>query len=408
MHTSRTTLRAAAALVAAAVVSACSAAADTPAEPRVLTVYLSDDWAVAPAVVDAVRTFEADNPGVDVQVESPDFSDLPTAVRTTMGAGRDVGLAQWHAFAAGARGWAEPLDDVWESFEPDSYLPGAVEDVRWDGSIYGIPLDTNAMVMVTNDDMLEQAGVAPDGIRTFEDLADAARAVSAPRRFGFLASASSWTTYGFIRANGGEVVEAGEAGPPRFTLDAPAVVDTFAFLHGLVAEDHVLAPDRPNFARDARQLFLDGTTAMLFTGTWDVATLQRSDVTFRWSVHPVPRGASDGGTVLGGSSLYVPEGSAQRDLAIAFARHLTSDEVALRLWEEEGRLPARTHVLEDPLGSSEAYATVVRELPAASPMRLIAFPRADRVYEDLLPELLSGDADPAVLLHQAQAAAEAP
>jgi multiple sugar transport system substrate-binding protein len=324
-----------------------------------------------------------------------------------MGAGRDVGLAQWHAFAAGARGWAEPLDDVWESFEPDGYLQGAREDVMWDGSVYGIPLDTNAMVMVTNDDLLEQGGIAPDGIRTFEDLAAAARAVSAPRRFGFLASASSWTTYGFIRANGGEVVEADDAGPPRFTLDAPAVVDTFAFLHELVAEDHVLAPDRPNFARDARQLFLDGTTAMLFTGTWDVATLQRSDVTFRWSVHPVPRGTTDGGTVLGGSSLYVPEGSGQRDLAIAFARHLTSDEMALRLWEEEGRLPARTRLLEDPLGSSELYATVVRELPVASPMRLIAFPRADRVYEDLLPELLSGEADPAALLHQAQAAAEA-
>lgn len=404
-------VRAVATLVVAAAAAACTSAPPAATTDRILTVYLSEDWVDAGPVVEAVRTFERDHPGVDVQLEAPEFSDIPTAVRTATGAGRSVDLAQWHAFAAGARGWAEPLDDLWESFEPDRYLEGAVDDVTWEDTVYGIPLDTNAMVMVTNDDLLRGAGVDPGGIDTFDDLAAAARAVSRPNGFGFLASASSWVTYGLVRANGGEVVET-EGGQARFTLDAPEVVETFTLLHELVRDGHVLAPDLPNYSGDAYSLFVTGTTAILFTGSWDIASLQSDEgLEFSWSVHPVPRGADDGGTVLGGSSLYVPTGATDRELAVAFARHLTADEVALELWRQEGRLPARADLLDADVGAAEPYATVVGQLPAASPMRLIAFPVADRVLEDLLPTLLSGgEDDPADLLAGAQrrAAGEAP
>ncbi|MEX0834841.1 MAG: extracellular solute-binding protein, partial [Nitriliruptor sp.] len=131
-------------------------ASGTAAAPRpALSVVLADDWETAPTVRQVVRDFERDHE-VRVQVQAAPFSQIPDLVRNASDLGDPFDLAHWHAFAAAADGLAEPLDERWRvaGLRAADYLPGAVDDVTWEGVRYGVPLDVNALVLLASADAL--------------------------------------------------------------------------------------------------------------------------------------------------------------------------------------------------------------------------------------------------------------
>jgi multiple sugar transport system substrate-binding protein len=82
---------------------------------------------------------------------------------------------------------------------------------------------------------------------------------------------------------------------------------------------------------------------------------------------------------------------------------LTEDEVALRLAEEEGRLPARARVFEEPLFRSDPLvAAFVDQLPTAEVMPLIAYPEVADVFREALEDAVSGRLEPAEALAEIQ------
>ncbi|MBA2530359.1 MAG: sugar ABC transporter substrate-binding protein, partial [Euzebyales bacterium] len=394
-------------LLSLAMVAACATAPDAP-QPRTLTVLMADDWAQNAPFIDAVRTFERQHPGVDVQVRGLPFNQIPATVEASIGAGDPPDVAHFHAFAAAANGYAEPLDDVWsQSLQAEDFLPGAVEDVSWAGRRYGVPLDTNAMVLFVNADALHRAGVPfPRGATTFGDMERIARAVTAPdgRRRGIALAASSWTTYGWVRANGGEIMTVTDDGDVRFTLDDPAVVQAVAFLGRLVRQGTAFPPSTRDVSSDAFTLFRSQSAALHVSGTWELAALDELAPGFDYQIEPLPRG-QDGTTVgsaLGGSSLYVPTGAKHRKLAVDFMLHLTSDAYALRLAEEEGRLPAKRALFDAPFFDTPAYRTVLRQLETAHPLLGPAFPEAEEAFKQAYEAVFTGRANAREALRRAQ------
>lgn len=148
------------------------------------------------------------------------------------------------------------------------------------------------------------------------------------------------------------------------------------------------------------------------SGSWDLPITRRAlqaeyeveDV----AVLPVPQADADAPrTVLGGSSLFVPRGAEHRELAFELMLALTEDEVALRLAEEEGRLPARSRVLEHELFSSTPDLTAfVQQLEHAEVMPLIAFPEVAGAFRDSLEDMLTLRTTPEEAMAQVQAFAE--
>jgi maltose-binding protein MalE len=70
---------------------------------------------------------------------------------------------------------------------------------------------------------------------------------------------------------------------------------------------------------------------------------------------------------------------------------LTADDVALRLVEEEGRLPARTDVLAgEAFTTSPDLAAFVEQLEHAEAMELIAYPDVAAAFGEGLESILSG------------------
>lgn len=393
--------------------AACSPP-EPPADPGPtrLRVLMTDDWGDRPAFLAAVKEFEDNNRGVRVEIEMLPISNMAGAVRAQLRAGEPADLVQWHAYAAGAQGLAEPLDDLWDEngIRASEFFPGAVADVEWDGRLYGLPLDINALVLFYRPETFSEAGLDPPGdTTTFGDLERFGEAITSPdgsRRLIAIAS-SYWAAYGWVRANGGELVTI-EEGQPRYTLDSPRVIETLEFLSGLAERGYAFRPEGASSSADALALFRRGSAGMHASGSWDLAKLDRETLGATYGAAPMPRGTTGrtAGSVTGGSSLFVPKGAANRELAFELMMTITSDRHALELARQERRLPVRPRVYSDPFFDDPALQVVLKQLETAHPLLIEAFPEAAAAWDTAFGEVMRNGADPAAALRAAQAAAE--
>lgn len=400
-------------VLAAALVAGC-AAAPVEADPITLRVVMADDWASAPVVGEAIEGFERAHPGVRVRVQPSPFSQIPELVSTANELGQPYALAHWHAFAAAAAGTAQPVDDLWEEagLRAGDYLPGAIDDVTWEGGLYGVPLDVNALVLMANADQLRDAGLVREDLATLDGFRAAAATLRSETDadHAIAVTASSWAAYGWMTAAGGRLIDGEDAqGAPRFTFEDPRNIDALDLLVDLVVSGDAPPPFAPDLAIDAIAAFATGETALHVSGSWDLPSTRRAlnvdtevdDIV----VLPLPqRDPADPRTVLGGSSLFVPEGAEHRDLAFELMLALTTDEMALELAGQEGRLPARASVYEAPMfASSPDLAAFVEQLPDATVMPLIAYPEVAAAFRDGLERTLAGQLTPADAMSEVQA-----
>jgi multiple sugar transport system substrate-binding protein len=406
------------------VLAAGCALSSTASEPATLRVIMADDWASAPLVAEVIAAFEEDHPGVRVQLQGSPFSQIPELVDTAEELGQPYDLAHWHAFAAAASGLADPVDDLWAEFDLDAadYLPGAVLDVTWDGSRYGVPLDVNALVLMANRNLLAEAGISEEDLERVEGFAGHATTLAALEStdHAVAVTASSWAAYGWIVAGGGQLLDTAddgtavldERGLPTFTFDHPrtvAMVDTLAWLVDSGVAPPPLAPD---LAMDAISSFAEGRAALHTSGSWDLPIARRTAQANITSddvvVLPLPQlDPATPRTVLGGSSFFLPEGAPERELAFELALAFTELEVGLALAEQEGRLPALTAAYDAPLfASSPDLAAFVRQLEHAQVMPLIAYPEVAVAFRDGLDAALGGRVSAAEAMAGVQAAAE--
>jgi len=408
--------------LAAATVACGSSGPEQPT--TLLRVLMTDDWVTVP-FVDAVRSFEREHPTVRVVIEKGPISLLTDAVRAGIGSGAPPDVVQGHAFSAAGQGLAQPLDDLWAAHLDDAeFFPGAVEDVTWGGHRYGVPLDTNALVLLYNADLLRAAGVAePRADMTFPEFEAMTKALTSAdgQRRGFVVPTSTWWTYGWIRANGGETVQFTADGTAQFSLDAPAVVQTMSFLSGLIDKGYAFPPRAADsHSGDAVALFASGAVAIHASGSWDLVTLRHVVPGTHWRVALMPKGTSaapggpgvaqggGAGSALGGSSMWVPQKSEHRELAFEFMTHLINDDNALRLAREEGRLPVRPRVFEDPFFDDPDLQIFLAQLRNAHPPKLGAFEQPSQQFSSAIEDVLRpGGADPQVAMHDAQVGASA-
>lgn len=404
-------------------IAGCTGSAAAP-EPVTLRVVLADDWASVPLVGEIAEAFERDHPGVRVQVQGTPFSQIPEVVASAAELGQPYDLAHWHAFAAAAAGLAEPVDARWEAdgLDPDVYLPGAVIDVTWDGQRYGLPLDVNALVLLANGELLRAAGLTPEDLSEAATFTDrAAQLAALPEAdHALVITGSSWAAYGWIVANGGQLLELAPDGTaaldadglPTFTFQHPATVAALEALVELVRSGSAPPPLAVDLAISAVAPFADGRSVLHTSGSWDLPITRRAmeldTEVEEVLVLPLPQAdPAQPRTVLGGSSLFLPVGGEHQELAFALARALTEREVGVALAATEGRLPARRDAYDDPLfASSPDLVAFVDQLDHATVMPLIAFPEVSVAFRDGLEAVLGQRSTPAEAMADVQRVAD--
>lgn len=362
-------------------------------EPIVLKVWLAADYANEAPFVDLVKRFEETYPNIDVQVTGYEWEVLAANVKIAVTGGDPPDVAHQHAFAMGAQGYAEPLDDLWAAWGAEPlFLPGAMKDVEWKGIKYGVPLDVNCLMLFYNQEMFDAAGLAyPTNEWTLVDVLEAAKKLTNEKegRFGLANSAGGWDVSGLAKANGANLVNIVD-GKAKANLDDPRVIEVVKAVTEATWKDRIASVPPPQ----ARQsdapvwLFANEKAAMFISGPWDLGRLRNEfAVDFKFGTSRLPLGmrGTTIGSVQGGGSLFVPAGSKNREAAFEFMKWAVSDYNQMRMAKDMARFPVTRHLYEDEYFAQEPLLKPFLEmLPYASPYMLDPYPEAGKAWEDAI------------------------
>lgn len=121
--------------------------------------------------------FTATNPGVNVELV-PSSTDHEGEIKTRLASGNIPDIWMKHGWSVGRYGdFLLPLEDeAWAADLNPALEPVMVSD---EGHLYAFPIDLDIAGILYNADVLAEAGVAPEDIKTWDDFMADADAVAA-------------------------------------------------------------------------------------------------------------------------------------------------------------------------------------------------------------------------------------
>ncbi len=328
-----------------------------------------------------LREFERAHPGVRVKGEAlPWTSDDQHQFYVINLEGRSPGFdvmmldCIWVPEFARA-GW---LTDLTGRLQPDElapFFPSAVASATYDGRVWALPWNFNVGLLYYRADLLARYGLRPP--ETYEELVEQVRRIRAgerdPKLDGYVWQGKQ---YEGLVVN---VLEAFWANGARLLADDGTVfpeparaADALKFLRGLIETG--VSPAWTTAADEelSRRAFGDGHAIFLRNWPYAMDLFESSGSAVRGKVAfaPLPgraRGEPGAGST-GGAHLGVSSRSLHPDLALALARHLTSERAQRAIALGAALSPTRLTLYRDP--------EVVRERPAMP--RLLALALAGR------------------------------
>ena len=265
---------------------------------------------------EAVKRFEAENPGIKVEVTTIPYPEFQQRLLTAVQGGNapDVSTLDQIWIAAFAKAGAiMPLDEQARvaGIKADTFFKGAWDSANYDGKLWGIPFNVDVWSFsFYNNALMKAAGLDPASMVSFDGLKAAAAKLTDTSKgrygVGLFAHKGEDTVVvldSFIFSNGGKVLD--ENGKCALTSDAAAVA----------ALDYLqsLAPYAPKgilnaSSGDMRELFLNGSLAIEFWPALEQPTLQKSKLDWDFVVGHAPEGKKPIGT-YGGWNLVVYKSS---------------------------------------------------------------------------------------------------
>lgn len=258
-------------------------------------------------------------------------------------------------------------------FDPSKWA--AAQDAS--GKVFAMPWDSGTSALYLRSDYLQQAGVDPASLRTWDDFTSAAQAIKA--KTGKTALDSDLSTGALflqlLQQQGTGIFDANG----DVTVNNPKAVATLTWiakLNKLGLINNVKGWDARVSAAKA------GKSAFAETAVWWAGTLKSEapELKGKFRVQPLPVFAADDAqtTNNGGSNLTVPTQSKNPELAVDFMTYVLMDPARqTEMSEKEGLFPAYLPALSQPAFSAadpyfggeqqlRVFADLTSKIPAIS------------------------------------------
>lgn len=264
-----------------------------------------------------VKAFEADNPGITVDVTTLPYADYFTALQTDLAGGTasdvfDIEFANYAAYQA--NGVLAPLPGV-DTSVYQANLAGAY------ATQYALPSSFSTVVLFYNKDLFDAAGVSyPTNDWTWADAQAAAQKITDKDKgiFGAYQPISFYEYYKALAQAGGTFLsEDGKA----VAFNSPQGV---AAANWLVGKSGTTMPTpeqgagTPDFDT---KLFSEGKLGMWTTGIWMFGAL--ADAGFNWDIAVEP-GDTQQASAMFSNAVAVSATSKNAEAAQKWAQYLTS------------------------------------------------------------------------------------
>lgn len=119
-------------------------------ENQELEIWLPADQGQDPNFQTVKEKFEESYPNITINYNtSIPWEEMPSKVKLAVNSGAAPDLALHHSFVAGAQGFAEPLDDLWEKWgAEDEFMESSLQDCTWNNVKYGVPFNITSVCLL--------------------------------------------------------------------------------------------------------------------------------------------------------------------------------------------------------------------------------------------------------------------
>ena len=356
--------------------------------------------------------FEAENEGIDIQIEVVPWDVLLQKLTTDISGGVNADLAiigtRWLLDFV-EQGVAEPLDGYMDDAFRGRFIETFLSPSEMDGQTYGLPVAASARAMFYNEDLFEQAGVEPP--ETWEDVRAAAEAIAAldgdAAGYGLQGKEIETDVYFYypMWSFGGEIVEEdGTSG-----LDSEAAVEAATLYKDMI--DAGLTQDGPTAynREDVQNLFKQGQVGMMITAPFLSGQIAEEAPDLNYGIVPIPAGPDgERGTYGVTDSIILFANSDNKDEAWQFMDYLFTQEPRSEFTQGEGFLPVLQAVAEEPaFAENEDLAVFTGILPDARFAPVIpGWEEIADIASAALQRVYLGEAEPEAALSEAAAEAD--
>jgi arabinogalactan oligomer/maltooligosaccharide transport system substrate-binding protein len=352
----------------------------------------------APTYRALVKEFEAAHKDIKVKYVNVPFDQAQNKFDTAAGSkgAPDVLRSEvgWTpAFAK--KGFFAPLDGTEALAEQDKFQPSLIEQAKYEGKTYGVPLVTDTLALVYNKELFAKAGV--EAPKTWDDLKKAAATIKDKTGVdGYWGSTAGYYAQPFLYGEGTDTVDA-EA--KKITVKSPEAEKAYGTWLSLFDGKGLHKADTTADAyAHIQDAFVSGKVAAIIQGPWEITNFYKGSA-FKdknnLGIATVPAGSTGkAGAPTGGHNLSVYAGSdqAHQKAALTFVKFMTSAKVQETIALKNSTLPTREDAYTAKVKADPGIAGYQTVLSAAQPRP--ALPEYSSLWvplDDELPKIAGGD-----------------
>jgi multiple sugar transport system substrate-binding protein len=273
-------------------------------------------------------------------------------------------------FAQG--GFLSDLTDLTNSWNRSSdWYKTNWDGGMYNGKVYGIWAWTDVRAMWYWKDILNQSGVNPESLSTWDGYLEASKKIGDSTRgkgieamhlVGASHSPDMW--YPYLWMQGGEIVKQKTGHPENGTYWFPAYNSTEGVKALEFLKNQVNAGIKPQINHFWGQEFADRKFAVMLEGSWLLGHFNRTE----WNtldknvgmipMFPVPKSGDTSATMMGGWMLGIPQTSTNKALSWELLSIMVQPDVLAPMLEKYAYLPT-----QKPIAEGQYSAQLAKTIP---------------------------------------------
>ncbi|MFJ4694763.1 extracellular solute-binding protein [Streptomyces sp. NPDC088766] len=352
----------------------------------------------APTYQALVKEFEAANKDVKVKYVNVQFDQAQNKFDTAAGSkgAPDVLRSEvgWTpAFAK--KGFFLPLDGTEALAEQDKFKSNLIEQAKYEGKTYGVPIVTDTLALVYNKALFTKAGIT-EAPKSWDDLKKAAATIKDKTGVdGYWGSTQAYYAQSFLYGEGTDTVD---VDAKKITVNSAAAKKAYGTWLGMFDGKGLHKADTTADAyAHIQDAFVNGKVAAIVQGPWEITNFYKGSAFTdknNLGIATVPAGSTGkAGAPTGGHNLSVYAGSdaAHQKAALKFVKFMTSAKAQATVAQKNSTLPTRDDAYTAEVKADPGIAGYQTVLSAAQPRP--ALPEYSSLWGPLdteLPKIAGG------------------
>lgn len=316
-------------------------------------------WAMgreAEVVGELIREFEAENPGLRVEVQNIPWTAAHEKLLTAYAADGLPDVCQlgntWIAEFATLQALTplQPYVDGSAEVQPADYFPGIWDTNLVAGELVGVPWYVDTRLLFYRKDLLRQAGYEhpPRSWAEWEQVNAALKKQMGDRGYPVLMPLNEFEPQLSLALQQNDPLL--RENDTRGNFRSPGFRRTLAFYDNLFQQGWAPKMSETQIS-NVWDEFFRGFTAFYLSGPWNIREFrqrQPAALEGQWGTAPLPGPDGPGAGIAGGTSLVVFRSSQQKDAAWKLIEFLSRRAIQQRFYTLIGDLPPRRSAWQSP------------------------------------------------------------